>query len=356
MKKLCIRASFSVTLVMLLFGACQNDKTAQPNPVQVGTQATYLRFDTPEDFKKALMETSKMSREELDAWDKTKGFISLRSIYEQIVDEESAAFDAEEKMIQKNPTLMKTLKHKNSNKIDEVKSLVKVDNSGIELNLYDADHANLLNKDGVVKIGKSLVSYGSNHVKVVLDGDYSQVTKLSSINEKNQTANLRYFPVRITSKKLVPNGRPMNNFQYCSDYNDNHDYNMQAWSDGYYEWYTIVGYGVTTVSTVAAKIKMILRRKGWTGQWTNHKTTSYSVGGTWGFTHNLDPYWSGLPSSPNGPNTITLGSGFDGHTSEPEYYFYYAQAYNLNTGFNSTFDMTGTQNFSSLECSCTNSF
>jgi hypothetical protein len=341
---------------MLLFGACQNDKTAQPNPVPVGSQATYLRFDTPEDFKKALMETSKMSRKELDDWDKSKGFVSLRSIYEQIVDEENEAFDAEEKMIQKNPMLVKTLKHKNSSKINNVKDLVKVDNSGIELNLYDADHANLLNKDGVVKIGKSLVRYGTNYIKVVLDGDYSQVPKLSTINEQNQTANLRYFPVRITSKEVIPNGRPMNNNRYCWDKNDDNNYEMQAWSDGYYEWYYIVGYEITTVSTAVAKIEMKLRRKGWTGQWTNHNTTSYGVDGTWGFTHNLEPYWPSLPSSPHGPNTITLGSGFDGHTSNPKYYFYYAQAYNLNTAWDRTLDMTGTQNFSSLDCSCTNSF
>jgi len=354
MKKLCTNASIGVTLVMLLFGACQNDKTTLPNPEQVGPQAAYLQFEKPEDFKNALMETSKMSREELNAWDKTKGFVSLRSIYEQIVDEESAAFDAEEKMIQKNPMLVKTLKHKNSNKLDEVKSLVKVDNTGIELNLYDSDYANLLNKDGVVKIGKSLVKYGTNYIKVVLDGDYSQVTKLSTLNEKNQTPNLRYFPVRITSNELVPNGRSMNNYRFCEQRID--DYYMRAWSDGYYEWYTIVGYDITTVSTVAAKIKMKFRRKGWTGIWVNHVTTSYSADGSWGFTHNLDPYWPGLSSSPNGPNTITLGSGFDGHTSEPEHYFYYNQAYNLNTGWDRTFDMTGTQNFSSLECSCTNSF
>lgn len=111
-----------------------------------------------------------------------------------------------------------------------------------------------------------------------------------------------------------------------------------------------------TTSTVAAKIEMRLRRKGWTGIWVNHNTTSYSVGGTWGFTHNLDSYWSGLPSSPHGPNTITLGSGFDGHTSNPKYYFYYNQQYNLNTALGLTFDMMGTQKFSSLDCSCTNSF
>lgn len=354
MKKLCTNASLSVTLVMLLFGACQNDKTTLPNSEQVGPQAAYLQFEKPEDFKKALLETSKMGREQLDVWDKSKGFVSLRSIYNQIVDEESIAFDEEEKMIHKNPSLIKTLKHKSSRKIDEVKSLVKVDNSGIELNLYDADHANLLNKDGIVKIGKSLVKYGTNYIKVVLDGDYSQVAKLAAINEKNQTPNLRYFPVRITSKELVPNGRPMNNSRYCDKRIG--DYYMEAWSDGYYEWYYIVGYGVTTVSTVGAKIKMKFRRKGWTGIWVNHVTTSYSVDGTWGFTHNLSPYWSSLPSSPQGPNTITLGSGFDGHTSQPEYYFYYNQANNLDTAWDRTFDMTGTQNFSSLDCSCTNSF
>ncbi|MFN4145007.1 MAG: hypothetical protein ACK4GN_04220, partial [Runella sp.] len=328
MKKLCTSVSSCILIIMLLLESCQNDKMIVPNATEFGLQATYLQFETPEEFKQALIETSKLTRKELDDWDSSKGFISLCSIYEQIVDEENEAYRYEENLIQKNPSLAMTLKHKNSNKIDEIKSMLKIDNSGIELNLYDSEYANLLNKNGIVKIGKSIVRFGPNHVKVILDGDEAQFYKLLAINEKNQTPNLRYFPVHIFSKEIISNARQKNNNRYC--YHNTGNYEMQAWSDGYYSWYYIVGYGITTVSTVAAKIEMRLRRKGWTGIWVNHNTTSYSVDGTWGFSHNLSNIWPGLPLSPHGPNTITLGSGFDGHTSNPKYYFYFNEQYNLN--------------------------
>ncbi len=361
MKKLSLRLITTFVLVIPLFFSCEKnevtfDRNSLTNEILLQKAETFLEFTTHQAFEDSVKILSSLSRHQLSAWEQKRNFVSLRTMFETIIEQETAQADLEELQIKENKALLKTMKHTFSPLIREVKVMISVSlEDGVEYNLFNPSYASVLNKDGIVKIGKSLFKFGANEILQIVDGNPNEISSLMNITQNSQTENLRYYPVH-SDRKLVKDSRAKigANERYCfqtntpPDSTSYTDLRLRAWSRGFQSIYYDYSFD-NYVNNVSYFIEMHFTRKTWYGS-INHSTESYSSDGTWiAYTHFDLPY--GL-YPPSGTQTYNLGQNFAGKTSSPTYTFwsvnfatYYQQDYGVS--------IFGTQNFKFLTMRCT---
>lgn len=249
----------ALCFIVLMF-ACQKESSLIP-ATAARSDEKYLEFKDKDEFDKTVKDLAKKSRQELDAWDKANNFVSLRGLYEQIIDEENATAEKEDALIKANPNLKSTMKHQYSSLLDDCKQMISYNNAGIDMNLFEPQYAKVLNKDGVVKIGTSLYQFGADNYKVVVDADYANVKNLLTVSKDNQTDNMKYFPVRV-SNQLLKNGRP-NNSGSCQS--DNNSFRLEATAYSYYFYQPNI-YSGDFYNKVVLGIKMKFTRDHWYGR------------------------------------------------------------------------------------------
>ena len=329
----------ALCFIVLMF-ACQKESSLIPTATSSQISENYLEFKDKDEFDKTVKDLAKKSRQELDDWDKTKNFVSLRGLFDRIVDEENTTADKEDALIKENPKLKSTMKHQYSSLLNECKQMISADNSGMDMKIFELEYAKVLNKDGIVKIGSSLYQFGADNYKIVTNADYSNVKKLSTLTNDNQTDNLKYYPVRVSSQ-LIKNGRT-NNEGYCWSNDGGQqgtNYGLEAWATGYY-YYLLDTSTWTFNNTVEAGVRMKFCKNHWYG-WTNYASSGYYVSGTYSFTI------SGLPVTPTsaGPTSYTTPQGFSGESSQPSYSFIYRTWKGSAYPYGSSVTLGGTHNF-----------
>ncbi len=301
--------------VAIMMFSCQKDTSLPPLSSDIGgTGDKYLEFKDRTEFDNKLLDLSKKSRKELDDWDKSNNFTSLRSLYEKIVEEEEANILKEEEVIKQNPELKSTMKHKYSSLLKQTTETISYSTNGVELNLFDPRLANLVNKDGIVKIGNVLHKFSRDHFKMIMDGDYNKVKDLSNITQDNQTANLQYIKVFL-SFGPVKNGKTSNDVG-CSNESNGYRLDGSAVGYSYYEWAPQYGQWVLRYS---AYVKSTHRRySSWWG-WVSRSTSIYRSFGNWGIRYVSQPNIFGLPAA----DVLTAydQTAFSGETSNAYLFF-----------------------------------
>jgi hypothetical protein len=355
MKKLSLRLITTFVLVIPLFFSCEKnevtiDRNSLTNEILLQKAETFLEFTTHQAFEDSVKILSSLSRHQLSAWEQKRNFVSLRTMFETIIEQESAQADLEELQIMENKALLKTMKHTFSPLINEAKDMISVSlEDGVEYNLFNPVYASVLNKDGMVKIGKSLYKFGANEILQIVNGNPNEISSLMKITQNNQTENLRYYPV-YSDRKLIKDSRAKigSNERFCEKTNTPTytDLKLRAWSRGFQSIYYDYSYG----NYVSYFIEMSFTRKTWYGS-INHSTESYSSDGTWrAYTHFSLPY--GL-YPPSGDQTYNLGQNFAGKSSSPTYTFWSA---NFVTNYQQDYGVAifGSQHFTFLTMQCTN--
>jgi hypothetical protein len=243
-----------------------------------------------------------------------------------------------------------TLKHKQSSLRDQCKEMINYSENGIDLKLFDAGYAKLLNKDGIVKIGSSLYQFGVNNFKEIVNADYAEVKNLSAITKNSQTKNLKYNVVFVTTN-AIKNTKTANQGDCANDNNVNR---LEASAVGYLYCFFSTAYGRWTYN-YGAYVRSKHLRKSWYGSWVNNNTGIYRSYGQWKVVSYLLPqnYW-GISSNPALASYDQTAYG--GFTSEAYYYFLYASnfvPYGENIYGAGQLLIKGTFNFEFYDRACT---
>ncbi len=221
MKKLFVFAM--VAMVLTIFNGCQKDELvlqsadAQLQKVvkpDVYVENGYLVFKSQEIFDSTLAVVQKMNDEEFYEWENSLGFVSANTFYLMAEDEFSKIANEEQRkiFIQRN-----------------YKNLI-INQNEIEIKFFAKSLGDLLNIEGIVKIGKSIYLFTDTKEYVILDGDEGLLIDLkkNSKVEKSAKKNLVIFdPFENTSMLKSTSDFLVGGFVY-TDY---------RWANYYpYEW------------------------------------------------------------------------------------------------------------------------
>ena len=184
-------------VIVTAFGSCQKDvltddpvntKSLSLERPDVYAENGYLAFKDLDVLDSVLNKVNGFNQEEYENWENLYKFKSARTYYTKIFDESEnlsskKAWDAFK---------------------DKYKEVLKWEDDASAGYAFDYPffHTNLvpvLNKDGLVKIGKSLFKYNKENKVVIFDGDYTKLDK--ALNQNFDTDNIMVFGKRNTMLK-----------------------------------------------------------------------------------------------------------------------------------------------------------
>ena len=170
--------------IIAAFGGCQKEELTdrqltdevQPQEVvqpDVYVENGYLVFKSQEIFDSTLSIVQTMSDEEFNDWENSLNFISANTYY-LIAENEFVNIESKEQKIKFVENYSKNL---------------KIKDNGIDIKFYAKSLGDLLNIEGVVKIGNSLYLFTDVKEYVILDGDLDMLEELK--NNKNVKKSAR---------------------------------------------------------------------------------------------------------------------------------------------------------------------
>jgi len=206
-----------VATVLTIINGCQKDEHVLideqlQNEVKpdVYVENGYLAFKNMEAVDSIIQMLGKMTFQEVEAWENKLGFKSAKTYFEPIFREAEQANTIEDIVAFKE-------KHLNVLKWYEE----DVTDYSFDYPFYYTNFVSLINKEGIMKIGKSLFIYTKENRFTILDGD---ILKLhAALKTVNETDNIKILGKRNNLKGAVIG---LTNFdgQYGDDGNSTDDW------------------------------------------------------------------------------------------------------------------------------------
>jgi hypothetical protein len=169
-----------------------------PRYFEVRYRNGYLEISTPQVLERLRKTLTNQTKEELELWERQfDGFISQQAILEKAKSEEKRHYDAK---VARN---VQVKDESNSTYFLNHVDLLSITRSQVSLKLGVTSMAKFVNSDGIVRIAGHLFQYGSNFIKIIIDGDDR---KLSLLNVIHQTDILKGIVVIPVSNSLRPLG------------------------------------------------------------------------------------------------------------------------------------------------------
>jgi hypothetical protein len=317
---------------------------------EVTTNEKFLEFSSFQAFSDSANLFSKLAGYERNRFEVKNNFVSLNRIFEYMTQWENEQYNREEQMIRTYPDLRKTMKH-NFSPLTSHMALSIINNplEGLTYRLFQGNYAFLLNKYRVVKIGGMIFQMGEDHVKIIQNGDKSQIEKLGNITVDNQTDNLKCYPVKKFYYNIQEKNVRANETVFCEKEIPN-DLRLKAWTYGALNFF-FNNKTNTWVHQMSISIEMRFTRKTWLG-WFNHNSENYSSNGSWyASSYRLS---APLPHPPTVSQTYALAKNFQGKTSTPSHTFFYKEYLSPVYENLDFIKVGGTQNFQFVEMTCSN--
>ncbi|MBO0948830.1 hypothetical protein [Fibrella forsythiae] len=154
-------------VMFFLLAGCKDPlETTLPNAGNNTTQQkSYLTFKNFDEFYQTIDKLNKQSDVQQKAWDESQGFISLRQLFNRVVEEEASAYEQEDKLSLINPKNHPShLQSKTAVTLGEM-IIYDQENGGVVLNLANPMMAAVLNKQGVVCVDNTFYQFSYDAVK-----------------------------------------------------------------------------------------------------------------------------------------------------------------------------------------------
>jgi hypothetical protein len=116
-------ALFITSILSLAFYSCKQEALLDSEQIIKPYDAKFLEFKDTQEFTTKLSEIAKMKRGDLDKWESSQDFTSLRNIYESILDIELKMIEEEDLLIKNTPSLKLKMQHKFSEIYEQKKEL-----------------------------------------------------------------------------------------------------------------------------------------------------------------------------------------------------------------------------------------
>ena len=205
----------------LMYNTERNHKVISINDSKLDN---FLSFEDIEEFEKKILDVQDMDSTELVKWEDAHNFYSLRRISIDIELEERALLkEYEDYSIEE---LMK-MPEKHSDMFNEFNGLFiekQFDDSTFfyDLDIDNNNYSYLVNKDGLVEINGDIYQFKAETTKIIIGGDKSKISLLSSTNETDPINNIKVI------RKDIPKA---NNGFTRSAYKTRHVYKVILYSD-----------------------------------------------------------------------------------------------------------------------------
>jgi hypothetical protein len=262
----------SLAAVLIAIG-CQDPLTDSRSPEQ---NSKYLQFKDLTQMSQTSQMLDRQTVDELTHWQKEKDFVSLRSIYETSIQEEEKFLAEMVAKYGENSTLTRAeLGYSAFTQKYLDKKVLVIDEYGlVDMNISIPELAHVVNADGIVKVGNSIVQYKRDVTKTITDGDDGKVALLDMTMATDQSRGIIVDNVSRIRRDLTGHvsskGRMEANTS-CDDVNNG--YRLIAYEErvGSYQE-DFCGYNhVINWFVRLRSLKKIL------GTWQNHSTNYLQV-------------------------------------------------------------------------------
>ncbi len=287
----CVVVLSAVTLIGCEKEPHQVMTNAEKQPT--ATASSYLTFKDYQEFDATITLLSQKKYVEVEAWEKSKGFVSLRSLFNRAVEEEAENYEREDKLMSTNPVLQITHERSNTAHLLGDMLIYNTVEGGIELNLASHRMAPVLNKDGIVKIGNRICQYTYSYNKSIRDdGDYQKaVSELKATTESSSDARIFVGKITSTRRPISVPGAHQRDFNYAYSC-ENASGSPQAWRViGYINEFegeqSVIQGNNFKISEILFTIRTL--KRGFFGAWYDRSSSLQSINGTFSITGTL-PY------------------------------------------------------------------
>lgn len=158
-----------------------------------------LIFDSMEEYQGVLANTE-ITYEEIKAWEKEIGFISIQTILENALEEEEKYFEQFDPETLTEEDIERIVKEKEALGYTEytqkyidagiLKPYITDEISSLELAVVSSINERFLNTDGIVKVGDIVYQFTHTQCKKILDGDMNKIDLLKNVSEDVQNKNI----------------------------------------------------------------------------------------------------------------------------------------------------------------------
>jgi hypothetical protein len=314
--------------------------TGQSNAPKITTnQLGILEFKDIETFKQTVDELKALTLEKRIMWEKEHGFTSLKSIYQEVLKNESEVLKNLEIKVDVTNAKMSDFPNVHSKAFDIYKSsLISTGENILNtplMNVGIGDYSNLINKDGFVKIGEALFEFKKGVIKASKISGIISETDLNAIkNTTNSNTLIKVFSASPTNKsaKVAQSGHQNVSNSYggyivSGDvyYSDQYIFGSPNDIGAVYLDLGFFGFWLTPVVSIDQSMQVLTPSwYGWgisaeancsVGMRSNFLPSSYGLLAT-GFTNNdgiysISYYWQGNGnSSATVSNMTILNAGF----------------------------------------------
>ena len=153
----------------------------------------YLTFGDFDQLEQKVIELDEMTEDEISNWEKSKNFVSIRTIsdaidsaefdfYEHVKDSLLKLYTESEIKNMKFPEMHAQLFYEFSELF--IKKTMKDDNSiYYDLDIDNYNYSRIVNKDGIVKVGTPIYQFKEATIKIIEDGNKDKIKILDDIIE-----------------------------------------------------------------------------------------------------------------------------------------------------------------------------
>lgn len=258
----------SVVLSMSLLLACNESNKISPdseaktiiNPTEISTEgisigsystssipngkteegvAKFLIFKDQKTFEKVLHELNGKPYKDMDNWEKELGFVSLRKLFQDAVAEELKLRIKEEFLSKEQQERIIKYAYVTDLVANSLDFIIPNHETGYEMKIYNSYMARLVNRNGIVQIGKEIQKHDKEVIKIIKDGDLSKLSLLDDIKETDVSKGIEVIKVNANSKP-IGNGRAEGVFsnKSCESVSGYPGETKKQGFDTYYETYS----------------------------------------------------------------------------------------------------------------------
>ena len=232
-------------------------------------QIDWLVFEDDETFQKTIQKVNSLTDEERKNWEKEQNFTSLRGIYETALDEEESYIEKYEKA---DPKLIEQMIKEGKTHapyVEKNREYFKFNEDGtFEPNSMTYQLAAVINKNGLVQVGKEIRYYSFYSYKIIADGDASKIEQLMKAKE----TDVKNFIVVGEIFRYGGDDRTGRIEATCPDDNGDDKVEGDAYAVGsyIYDYYNTYSFRISRI--VGAKA--VNKNKGIFGNWYKKRTSA----------------------------------------------------------------------------------
>jgi len=225
MKRKNILPLIIISFVSLIIQSCNNDSIPVPSEVapvfeknQEVFQPSYeiqvvngmLSFDSKIAFDVTKLEIASSNRKAVDNWEKGLGIKTPASIFSKVLLAEDSINNHMKNLPKDEQEFylnQPQIHSKEYNEALEAEIIALVDDGDggqyFDLNLFDKTVASVINIDGLVIVEGRIFKFTVGGMKIIKDGDFSMVEKISTFDSNTLDNNIIVFELKKKKKKIT---------------------------------------------------------------------------------------------------------------------------------------------------------